>query len=228
MSLINRIAAILQGMGTSVVNDAKNKLEGTALTGTQTTNLSGLKTFTKGKCRVKIYGASGASATVTKVQLVASDGTTYVQVGLLHPATAIALGTNVAGTQITAAGTTTANSPVLSASGSPGPFTPAMAGQPVQIAGAGAGGAALITTIAGFQNSNQVTLAVPAQTAVAGTAVVTQLSSSYATAGVLGTSVGGVDFVADILTDLQANQLSILTILGAGNAFMDVDFAGVG
>ena len=90
MSFVNRLAAILNGFGTGIQNDTLFLSAGNSLstTNAQTTTLSGLTpTLSKGLVRLKFYGAGGTTPVVNVVQVIVTDGTTYVTifVGAAYP-----------------------------------------------------------------------------------------------------------------------------------------------
>jgi hypothetical protein len=105
----------------------------------------------RGYVRVKIYGGGGTTPALVLMQVVVSDGTTFVLIGQVNPTTAIALGT----------------------------------------------------------------------VAVTG--------GAYGNAGVLGTSVGGVDFLYPFIVDISCSQFSVITTLSGTSptASMDVEMSGV-
>ena len=227
MSFVNRLLLIVPSFGQPIQNDSLFLKAGTALstTSAQTTSLTGLAPVLRdGWVRVKIYGAGGTTPTLVSLQVIVTDGTTYAMIGLVNPTTAIALGTAVAGTQLATNGSITSGTAVLTSTSNP--FTSLMVGAPIAVSGAGTAGATLITTVLSFQNSGQVTLATNAGTTVSGSATITLLSY-YINGGVLGTSVGGVDFLFPFLTDLAINQVSLITTLGGSTptAFMDAEVA---
>lgn len=110
MAFVNRIATILPGFGSPVQNDSLMLSAAVVFTlanSPLTTTLSGITpTFSKGYIRVKAYGGASGPPIVTAIQVIVSDGTTFVAVGSYAPAAAAGtLGTGaVTGSPYTNAG----------------------------------------------------------------------------------------------------------------------------
>lgn len=228
MAFTSRLLTVTPGFGTSLQNDALQLKQAIALstTGAQTNTLSGILAFSKGYARVKIYGGGGTSPTLLNLQIVVSDGTTFVNVFFFSPvvATAPALSVTPAGTVIGGAnGTITSGAAILTSASNP--FTTAMVGSAISLSNAGAGGTVLYTTILSFQSAGQVTLAANAG-ATSTTAVMT-LTGAYGNGGTLGTNLGGLDFCIPFEVDTNCTQISFLTTLGGTSptAIMDVEVA---
>lgn len=154
MAFVNSVKTIVPSFGSPFANDTLFLATAVALstTGSQTKTLSGLSpTVSRGYVRVKIYGAGGTTPAIVSVQVIVSDGTTFVLIGLVNPTTAIALG------------------------------------------------------------------------------LVAVTGGAYGNAGILGTSVGGMDFLFPFIVDISCTQFSVITTLSGTTptASMDVELSGV-
>lgn len=101
MTFVNRVPNVLPGFGTPIQNDTLQLSSNVSLstTSAQTNTLSGITpTFSKGYVRVKIYGGGGTTPALSLLQVVVSDGTTFVGIFYQSPvvATNIVLGTGAA------------------------------------------------------------------------------------------------------------------------------------
>lgn len=99
MAFVNRLLLIVPSFGQPIQNDTLFLKQATALstTSAQATTLAGLAPALRdGWVRCKIYGAGGTSPTVVKLQVVVTDGTTFVVIGDYNPATATTLSTTAA------------------------------------------------------------------------------------------------------------------------------------
>ena len=225
MAFLQRLINIMPSMGSPIQNDAAQVKTSIALstTSAQTNTLSGISpTFTKGYVRVKVGQGGGTAPTLLNLQVVVSDGTTFVLIGAFTPvvATAPLLSLVAGGTVIGGAnGSITSGAAILTSASAP--FTPAMVGSAISLSNAGVGGILFYTTILSYTSATSVTLANNAG-ATTTTAVMT-LTSTYGNAGVLATSVGGVDFVFPFCQDLACTQISFLTTLGGTTPLAQMD-----
>lgn len=99
MSFVNRLPTVVPGFGSPLQNDVLFLTQNVSIAaaGPTTFSLTGLTpTISRGYIRVKIYGAAGTTPTIVLVDVVVTDGTTFVIVGRINPATAIPLSTTAA------------------------------------------------------------------------------------------------------------------------------------
>jgi hypothetical protein len=219
MAFLNRLWAILPSFGSPIQQDSlflkQNQALGAAATTTVTLG-SLAPAFSKGYVRVKIYGASVAAPTVTSVQVVLNDGTTLVLVGSFAPVTPTGLLSIIPGGTVIGStdGHITSGAAILTAPSNP--FTPAMVGLPISVSTAGTGATILYAYILSYQSAGQVTL--DRNAGATATVGVMTLTGQYGNAGVLGTSVGGMDILFPFEVDIAATSCSVLTTLTGATA----------
>lgn len=106
MTFVRRLNSIFPTFGSPILNDtlfleANVALSGTGQQSTAIPASSGAfaPAISTGKIRYKIYGGGGTSPTLTDVVITATDGTNTVTLGsgVLHPSSAIAIGTGTTG-----------------------------------------------------------------------------------------------------------------------------------
>jgi len=96
MSFTNRLPTVVPGFGSPLQNDTLFLSQNVSIpsAGPATFSLTGLTpTISRGYIRVKIYGATGTTPSIVLVDVVVTDGTTFVIVGRINTATAIPLST---------------------------------------------------------------------------------------------------------------------------------------
>ena len=219
MAFLNRLWAVLPSFGSPVQNDTlfvkQNNVIAAAATTTVT--LSSLApVFSKGYVRVKIYEGVVATGTITNIQVILSDGSQFVNVGETTPiGTGGVLAIVPTGTAIGGANGSITNGAAVLTSVS-APFTPAMVGLPIALSNAAAGGGVLFAYILSYQSATQVTIDRNAG-ATTTTATMT-LTGQYGNAGVLGTSVAGLDILYPFEVDMAASQVSVLTTITGATA----------
>lgn len=94
-----RVADICPGFGSPLGNDTVFTQTNVALSGTgqstttlpKTSTWTASQTLSAGYVRVKVYGGSGTSPTLTDVVITGSNGTITTELAALHPNSAIAL-----------------------------------------------------------------------------------------------------------------------------------------
>ena len=99
MAFTNRLPTIVPSFGSPFQNDTLFLTAGVSLstTGAVTNSLTGLTpTISRGYVRVKIYGAGGTSPTVVLLDIVLTDGTTFVVVFRYNPTTPLVMSTTAA------------------------------------------------------------------------------------------------------------------------------------
>lgn len=225
MAWVNRLASIFPGMGLPFQNDSVFQSVGNALTTGNTTTLSSLSpTLSRGKVRVKVYGASGTTPSLLTMYIALSDGKDFVQIFNWAPGVAMSLDVTPAGTQLATDGAMGAGLKVLTSASNP--FTPAMVGATIAVSKAGNAGGTLplYTTVASYQSSGQVTLAAATvQTGGTSSATIT-LTESYLNGGTAA-APAGFDIVVPFCVDINVSRIDVVTT-GAGTSVMDLEIAG--
>lgn len=216
MTFLNRLYVIMPSFGSPIQQDSLFLKQNNALAAASVTTVtlsSIAPTFSKGYVRVKIYGASVAAPTVTLVQVIASDGTSFVSLGAYTASTLLSIVPG--GTVIGASnGAITSGAAILTSVSAP--FTPAQVGLPISVSTAGTGATILYAYILSYQSASQVTL--DRNAGATATVGVMTLTGQYGNAGVLGTSVGGIDLLFPFEIELSATSLSVLTTLTGATA----------
>ncbi len=98
MSFTNRLPTILPSFGSPFQADTlfltQNVVTGTGPTSYSLTGLT--PTISRGYVRAKIYGATGTSPTVVLLDLILTDGTTFVVIFRYNPTTPLVMSTAAA------------------------------------------------------------------------------------------------------------------------------------
>ena len=119
-------------------------------------------------------------------------------------------------------GTTTASSTTFTTAGAD--FSAADVGDTIDVTGAGASGAPLVTTVAAFVSSTQITLGTAASTAVSGTAAWAIYNTTVI--GTACTGLSGLALTAPMIESLSDPEASVVSGTGPGGAGGDETFLG--
>ena len=119
-------------------------------------------------------------------------------------------------------GTTTASSTTFTTAGAD--FSAADVGDTIDVTGAGASGAPLVTTVAAFVSSTQITLGTAASTAVSGNAAWAIYNTTVI--GTACTGLSGLALTAPMIESLSDPVASVVSGTGPGGAGGDETFLG--